>query len=184
MSSAAQEQPPEPADGGPEPGVHSAHITGAHITGRVVSASAVVAATPDQLFALLADPHRHHELDGSGSVRGAVSGLRRLALGHRFGMRMRVGLPYQTMNKVVELSPTAASRGATSRGPSGATSWNRSTAARWSPRPSTTAAPPSPAGWSWWLPGAQRRSIAAALRRLQELFPAPLTDQPHSPVTW
>jgi Polyketide cyclase / dehydrase and lipid transport len=82
------------------PAVHRASFVG-----RSVSASAVVAATPEQVFALLADPHRHHELDGSGSVRGAVSGPRRLALGDRFGMRMRIGLPYQTLNRVVELEP-------------------------------------------------------------------------------
>jgi hypothetical protein len=80
--------------------VHSATVVG-----RSVSASAVVPATQEQVFALLADPHRHHELDGSGSVRGAVSGPRRLALGDRFGMRMRIGLPYQTLNQVVELEP-------------------------------------------------------------------------------
>ena len=57
------------------------------------------------MFALLADPHRHHELDGSGSVRRAVSGPRRLALGDRFGMSMRIGLPYRVLNRVVELEP-------------------------------------------------------------------------------
>ena len=174
MSSAAQEQPPEPADGGPEPGVHSAHITGAHITGRVVSASAVVAATPDQLFALLADPHRHHELDGSGSVRGAVSGPRRLALGDRFGMRMRVGLPYQTMNKVVELEPDRR------------IAWCHFARAIWryelEPVDGGTLVTEtfdyggSPFARGLELVGFPARnagSIAATLRRLQELFPAP-----------
>lgn len=74
-------------------------------TERAVSASAVVAAPPEAVFALLADPHRHHELDGSGSVRRAVSGPRRLELGDRFGMRMRIGLPYRVTNRVVELEP-------------------------------------------------------------------------------
>jgi uncharacterized protein YndB with AHSA1/START domain len=72
---------------------------------RAVSASALVAAPSDAVFALLADPHRHHELDGSGSVRRAVAGPRRLQLGDRFGMHMRIGLPYRITNRVVELEP-------------------------------------------------------------------------------
>jgi uncharacterized protein YndB with AHSA1/START domain len=65
----------------------------ATISGRTVSASTVVAAPPDEVFALLANPHRHHEFDGSGTVRGAVSGPERLALGDRFGMSMKIKLP-------------------------------------------------------------------------------------------
>lgn len=73
--------------------------------GRRVGATAIIAAAPVEVFALLADPRRHYELDGSGTVRGAVSGPHRLALGDRFGMRMRMGLPYRTTNRVVELEP-------------------------------------------------------------------------------
>ena len=70
---------------------------------RRISATRVVAAPAAQLFDLLADPSRHAELDGSGTVRGPVSeGPRRLALGARFGMRMRLGLPYKIRNTVVE----------------------------------------------------------------------------------
>ena len=72
------------------------------IDGRTVTASVGVAAPPAEVFALLADPHRHHEFDGSGTVRAAVSGPRRLAQGDRFGMRMRNGLPYRVTNRVVE----------------------------------------------------------------------------------
>ncbi len=67
-----------------------------------MSRSVVVAAPPEQVFALLADPARHAELDGSGTVRGRVSGPARLALGDRFRMRMRLGLPYVISNQVVE----------------------------------------------------------------------------------
>jgi uncharacterized protein YndB with AHSA1/START domain len=77
----------------------------ATINGRTVSASTVVAAPPDEVFALLANPHRHHEFDGSGTVRGAVSGPERLALGDRFGMRMKIALPYRITNRVVEFEP-------------------------------------------------------------------------------
>ena len=72
------------------------------IDGRTVTASAVVAAPPAEVFALIANPHRHHEFDGSGTVRAAVSGPERLALGDRFGMRMRISVPYRITNRVVE----------------------------------------------------------------------------------
>jgi uncharacterized protein YndB with AHSA1/START domain len=72
------------------------------VTGRRVSASTAVAAPPDAVFALLADPRRHGEFDGSGTVRDAVSGPERLTLGARFGMKMRWGVPYQVQNTVVE----------------------------------------------------------------------------------
>lgn len=72
------------------------------IDGRTVTASTVVAAPPAEVFALLANPHRHHEFDGSGTVRGATSGPERLALGDRFGMDMKITLPYRITNRVVE----------------------------------------------------------------------------------
>lgn len=72
---------------------------------RSVSRSAVVPAPPEQVFDLLADPRRHAEIDGSGTVRGVVHGPDRLGLGARFGMRMRLGLPYVIRNEVVELVP-------------------------------------------------------------------------------
>ncbi|MGD9989424.1 SRPBCC family protein [Pseudonocardia sp.] len=75
------------------------------VTGRTVTASTVVAAPPADVFALLADPHRHHEFDGSGSVRGAVTGPHRLDLGDRFSMSMKIGLPYRVTNTVVEFEP-------------------------------------------------------------------------------
>lgn len=72
---------------------------------RSLSRSAVVAAPPAQVFDLLADPRRHSEIDGSGTVKGVVSGPDRLSLGARFGMRMHLGLPYVIRNEVVELVP-------------------------------------------------------------------------------
>ncbi|WP_300013057.1 SRPBCC family protein [Pseudonocardia sp.] len=72
------------------------------IDGRTVTASTVVAAPPAEVFALLANPHRHHEFDGSGTVRGATSGPQQLALGDRFGMDMKIKVPYRITNRVVE----------------------------------------------------------------------------------
>jgi uncharacterized protein YndB with AHSA1/START domain len=82
--------------------VTSDHAT---IAGRTVTASTVVAAPPAEVFALLANPHRHPEFDGSGSVRAAVSGPERLTLGDRFGMDMKIRLPYRVTNEVVEFEP-------------------------------------------------------------------------------
>lgn len=72
------------------------------MSGREVSASAVVAAEPAAVFDLLADPRRHHEFDGSGTVRTAIAGPARLGPGARFGMAMHWGLPYRIRNTVVE----------------------------------------------------------------------------------
>ena len=63
----------------------------------------VVKASPEQVFALLADPSRHPEIDGSGTLVGAVEGPRRLSLGDVFGMDMKAGGRYRMLNTVVEL---------------------------------------------------------------------------------
>ncbi len=73
------------------------------MTSRSVSASTQVQASPATVFAILADPRQHQRIDGSGSVRGSVSGPERLELGSRFAMDMRLGAAYRTRNTVVEL---------------------------------------------------------------------------------
>jgi len=73
------------------------------MTTRQLSVSRVIGAPAGQIFEVLADPANHPLIDGSGTVRASLStGPRRLALGARFGMRMRLGLPYTIMNTVVE----------------------------------------------------------------------------------
>lgn len=72
------------------------------MTDRQVSRNVEVAAAPEVVFAILADPRQHPHIDGSGTVRATVRGPERLALGSRFGMRMRAGLPYRVSNRVVE----------------------------------------------------------------------------------
>lgn len=70
---------------------------------RRVTRRTVVGADPETLFALLADPHRHGELDGSGTVRDAVSGPDRVGPGDRFSLNMRqLGIPYRITSTVVE----------------------------------------------------------------------------------
>jgi uncharacterized protein YndB with AHSA1/START domain len=70
---------------------------------RIVSVSRVIHASPGEVFAVLADPTRHGEIDGSGMVQRARGDGERLRLGSTFGMDMRFGpLPYRMSNEVVE----------------------------------------------------------------------------------
>ncbi|MEU8079919.1 SRPBCC family protein [Catellatospora citrea] len=69
---------------------------------RLIRESRVVSATPEEIFELLADPAQHPLIDGSGSVLAARGAPRRLALGMRFGMDMRMGAGYRILNTVVE----------------------------------------------------------------------------------
>jgi uncharacterized protein YndB with AHSA1/START domain len=63
----------------------------------------VVQAPADRIFDLLADPAKHPVIDGSGTVRASRStGPHRLELGARFGMDMKLGVPYRILNTVVE----------------------------------------------------------------------------------
>jgi uncharacterized protein YndB with AHSA1/START domain len=72
------------------------------VTERRVTRDIVVDAPPSAVFDVLADPRAHGEFDGSGTVRAAISGPARLSLGDRFGMSMRLGVPYTIKNEVVE----------------------------------------------------------------------------------
>jgi uncharacterized protein YndB with AHSA1/START domain len=70
---------------------------------RVISESVEVAAPPEVVFAILADPRQHARIDGSGSVQEMLRGPERLSKGASFGMDMKLfGLPYKIRNTVVE----------------------------------------------------------------------------------
>ena len=69
----------------------------------VLSVQRLVPSPPEPIFDLLVDPAGHAAIDGGGTVQGARSGGRRLALGDRFGMDMHLGVAYSTRNTVVEL---------------------------------------------------------------------------------
>jgi hypothetical protein len=73
-----------------------------------VSASAIVDATPSEVFEFLRRPENHASISGDASVRGAVSGPERLGPGSRFRMRMKVIAPYLVSNKVVEFDEDRA----------------------------------------------------------------------------
>lgn len=68
-----------------------------------ISVQRLVPSPPEPIFDLLVDPTGHADIDGGGTVRGARSGGRRLALGDRFGMDMHLGVAYSTRNTVIEL---------------------------------------------------------------------------------
>ena len=68
----------------------------------IISRSMVVRAPADRIFDILADPRRHPDFDGSGTVRDAISGPPRLSLGAKFGMDMRIVVPYRVSSQVKE----------------------------------------------------------------------------------
>lgn len=69
---------------------------------RTIARKAVVNAPATEIFALLSDPHRHHEVDGSGTVKDKVKGPHELELGAKFNVAMKqFGMPYKITSKVV-----------------------------------------------------------------------------------
>jgi uncharacterized protein YndB with AHSA1/START domain len=68
----------------------------------VESVERVIAAPPEKIFDLLADPARHHDIDGSGSVVASKEPSQRLALGSKFGMSMKLGIPYSMESTIIE----------------------------------------------------------------------------------
>ena len=73
---------------------------------RQVSVSRVIAAPPERIFAVLRDPAQHPLIDGSGTVRHAKGDAPALLeLGSKFGMDMKMGVPYSIKSTVVEYEP-------------------------------------------------------------------------------
>ena len=67
-----------------------------------IAAARIVISTPaTQIFDLLADPRCHSLFDGSGTIQGSISGPARLHLGAKFGMAMKIKVPYRITNTVV-----------------------------------------------------------------------------------
>jgi hypothetical protein len=69
---------------------------------RRESSDIVIDADPTTIFDVLADPSQHPLFDGSGSVKGNLTGPPRLYLGAKFAMRMRIGAPYLVRNVCME----------------------------------------------------------------------------------
>jgi uncharacterized protein YndB with AHSA1/START domain len=70
-----------------------------------VTASTVIHAPAETIFAILTDPQQHTRIDGSGTLKGGAVGPDRLELGSEFGMTLKNGATYKTANKVVEFEP-------------------------------------------------------------------------------
>jgi len=74
----------------------------------VVSVERRIAAPAERMYALVADPLQHKDIDGSGSLVEPVeisSPVRPLGLGDHFGMRMDLGGKYVMTSTVVEAAP-------------------------------------------------------------------------------
>src|ERR1035441_7645528 len=71
--------------------------------GYKLTVERLIRASPEVIFDVLADPSKHSLIDGSGMLQGANdAGATRLALGVTFGMGMKMGVRYSTVNTVVE----------------------------------------------------------------------------------
>jgi hypothetical protein len=70
---------------------------------KKVSRTIEVHASSTELFDIVADPFRHSELDGSGTVVDTVSGPHRLAKDVKFSVKMKQhGVPYRITSRVTE----------------------------------------------------------------------------------
>ena len=76
---------------------------GPHRVARRVRVNAPAA----DIYAIVADPHRHPELDGSGTVRDVpIDGPQRLTPGDRFTVGMKqYGVPYKITSTVTDFEP-------------------------------------------------------------------------------
>ncbi|GAA2060520.1 SRPBCC family protein [Williamsia deligens] len=83
-----------------QPAVSTVEV-GKHKVARRVT----VHAPAGELFAMAANPHRHHELDGSGTVRDStVKGPEKLSTGDKFSVGMKqFGVPYVIKSTATEI---------------------------------------------------------------------------------
>lgn len=69
----------------------------------VITTSRLIPAPAADIFELLARPSLHSTIDGSGSVRGVQDRTpERMTPGGKFGMQMKIGLPYKILMRVEE----------------------------------------------------------------------------------
>jgi hypothetical protein len=69
---------------------------------KIKSARILVNAPAEIIFAVLSNPRRHKEIDGSATIQENISGPDKLVLGSKFGMKMHLGIDYRILNTVVE----------------------------------------------------------------------------------
>ena len=71
---------------------------------RQVSRSVEVAAPAAELYAFAADPRRHGELDGSGTVRDNIKMPAELVVGSKFSTSMKIyGVPYRITLSLIHI---------------------------------------------------------------------------------
>ena len=70
-------------------------------TPRMSAARIVIAAPADKIFDLIADSRAHKLFDGSGTLQENIFGPERLYLGAKFGMAMKIKVPYRITNTVI-----------------------------------------------------------------------------------
>lgn len=73
--------------------------------GNTVSVEQVIKAPASEIFGLVADAGKHASFDGSGTLQHSTQESVPLSKGSKFGMSMRMGLPYRTTNTVIEYEP-------------------------------------------------------------------------------
>jgi uncharacterized protein YndB with AHSA1/START domain len=87
------------------------HGSEAAMKGYVLTVERFIAAPPAPIFDFLSDASKHPMIDGSGmlqglrSTNGSTDGTETLGLGSTFGMGMKMGVRYTTLNRVVEFEP-------------------------------------------------------------------------------
>jgi hypothetical protein len=69
---------------------------------EVKAAQIVIDAPAAEIFNIVANPAKHFLFDGSKTVKGKISGPDRLFLGAKFGMHMKIKIPYRITNTCVE----------------------------------------------------------------------------------
>jgi uncharacterized protein YndB with AHSA1/START domain len=75
------------------------------VEGNTVSVEQVINAPASEIFGLVADAGKHASFDGSGTLQHSTQESVPLSKGSKFGMSMRMGLPYRTTNTVIEYEP-------------------------------------------------------------------------------
>lgn len=69
----------------------------------LVTVDRFIAASPEEIFDVLATPSLHSVIDGSGTVKGdQPNGPGRLSPGAKFGMEMSILVDYKILNTVCE----------------------------------------------------------------------------------
>ena len=70
--------------------------------GNLLTVERIIPVAPEVVFNALTDAGQHTLFDGSGMLQGALEGpSQRLGLGTTFGMNMKLGVRYSTVNRVV-----------------------------------------------------------------------------------